>query len=428
MKSATQSRPGSNGAKQGKLQSYIHALASNNPNTRREAIESLKRCEEQEWDAAPAKVIQALVQSLQRQVASEATQPLLRREIALLLGNMGARAEAAVPQLRDLLQESVPHGIREAAATALGRIGKKARSAVDRLIPLFSTGRPALVIEGVRALGQIGCADERVNAALAELWLTPKSATVQLEVALTMCKLKIPAPGVLRVLTATLVTGREVPHRKAAAHALAWCGKTDPDVVPALLTAALKEKDEDVRQAAEAGLRQLRLSHQEAVQQCARQLKDSSSAESALRQSGPLAVPCLIEALGAAEPEVREKAVRILGNIGEVAADAVPQLTSVLRDRNLEVRLAAAKGLWNITKKAELVVPALVGLLREKQTFAGDAAEGRRRFLQTVMEALQRIGPAAKAGIPALKEKVKDPNRIVSESARSALKEIGQTP
>jgi len=409
----------------GKLQSHIHALASGDSSARRAAIDSLKPYEDQEWDTAPPKVIQSLVESLQQQLVSEATQPFLRREIALILGSMGTRSEAAIPQLRDMLRESVPHGIREAAAAALGRIGKKARPAVDELIQLLSTGRPTLVIEGVRALGSIGCADERVSAALLDFWLAPKSATVQMEVALCLCKLKIEAAGLLRVLTTTLVTSREVPLRKAAAHALAWCSKTDADVVPALLMAALKEKDDDVREAAEAGLRHLRLSHEKAALLCAQQLKDSATAEAALRQCGPLAVPYLIEALGDDEPEIREKAVRILGSIGEAAVSAVPQLTAVLRDASPVVRLAAAKGLWNITKNADLVVPALVALLREKQTFAGDAGEARRRFLQTVIEALQRIGPGAKAGVAALTEKAKDENRVVSESARTALKEIG---
>jgi HEAT repeat protein len=408
-----------------KLQSQVHALQRGNSTSRRETIDSLKRYQEHEWDAAPPKVVQALVASLQQQLKSEATQPFLRREITLILGSMGARSEAAIPQLRELLDESVPHAIREAAASALGRMGKKARSAVGELIRLLGTDRPSLVLEGIRALGNIGCADERVSTVLTNLWLVPKPVNLHLELALTLCKLEIETPGLLQALTTTLVTSREVAHRKAAAVALARCVKTDPDVAPALLTAALKEKDDDVRQAAEASLRQLGLSHDKAVQLCARQLKNSAIAEAALRQSGPLAVGCLVEALAADEPDVREKAVRILGSLGEAAADAVGDLTPLLRDSNPEVRLAAAKSLWNITKNADLVVPALVALLRQKQPLAGASAEERRRFLQTVIEALQRIGPAAKAGIPALTERVKDENRIVSESARTALKEIG---
>ena len=46
------------------------------------------------------------------------------------------------------------------------------------------------------------------------------------------------------------------------------------------------------------------------------------------------------------------------------------------------------------------------------------------RYLQTVIEALWRIGPPAKAAVPALTHKAKDKNRLVSETAVSALKEI----
>ena len=52
----------------------------------------------------------------------------------------------------------------------------------------------------------------------------------------------------------------------------------------------------------------------------------------------------------------------------------------------------------------------------------------RRRFLQTVMEALWRIGPPAKAAMPALVAKSKDKNRLISESAFSALRKIAGPP
>jgi hypothetical protein len=89
--------------------------------------------------------------------------------------------------------------------------------------------------------------------------------------------------------------------------------------------------------------------------------------------------------------------------------------------------LGAAKGLWNITKNAEVVVPVMVELLEEKWAAVSDGDETRRRYLQTVMEALQRIGPAAKAAVPALADKTKDKNRHISESALSALKAIAPT-
>jgi hypothetical protein len=49
----------------------------------------------------------------------------------------------------------------------------------------------------------------------------------------------------------------------------------------------------------------------------------------------------------------------------------------------------------------------------------------RRTFLQTVMEALGRIGPPAKGAVPALTAMAKDANRHVRESALLALAKIG---
>jgi hypothetical protein len=45
-------------------------------------------------------------------------------------------------------------------------------------------------------------------------------------------------------------------------------------------------------------------------------------------------------------------------------------------------------------------------------------------FLQTVMEALRRIGPPAKSAKPALLRKTTDKCRHISESARDALRSI----
>jgi HEAT repeat protein len=194
-------------------------------------------------------------------------------------------------------------------------------------------------------------------------------------------------------------------------------------VVPALLFAILSDPKEEVRQMAQAGLDQMHLSPEKAIQLCCSQLGESSYAEAALRKSGQLAVSALIEALSTKEPATRVKAARTLGCLGEVAAAAAPALTKALHDNDPDVRLAAAKGLWNITKTAD-VVPALVDLLKVKKATDLEAAETRRRFLQTVMEALRRIGPPATAAVPALTAMTKDSNRHIRESALSALQVI----
>jgi len=415
---------------QGQLRRHIQALTAGNETARRDAILAMKAHERSEWDKLPGSVIKPLVDSLRKQLPKSqengAKPPLFRQEVVAILGNIGPRSEAALPQLVDLLADGVPDGIREATATAMGKIGKEARVGIDQLIQILQSNcRIALADRVARALGDIGCADHRVKTALTSLWLHPvHSQSNQIQVAIALCKLGIEAQGLLKTMTATLVSNRDSSLRKSAAEALAWCSKTDLDVVPAL-TAALRDDDEEVRKLAETAMENMRLTPAKAVYICAQQLKDGSHAETALRRTGQPAVPALVEALGSKEPLAREKAARTLGAIGEFAMEAAPALETVLDDKQLEVRLAAAKGLWNISKNADAVVPVLAALLGSKGPPAADTPDLRRNFFQSVVEALCRIGPPAKAAIPALNRKAKDENRLIRESAQRALREIG---
>jgi HEAT repeat protein len=175
---------------------------------------------------------------------------------------------------------------------------------------------------------------------------------------------------------------------------------------------------------AQAGLDRMRLSHEEAVHVCFEQLGNSIYAEAALRKGGRLAVAPSISALASKDPAIRLKAARILGFLGEVAAEAAPALAAALHDKDLDVRLAVAKGLWNVSKTADRVVPALVNLLELARVAGRMTGEVRRRYLQTVMEALSRIGPSATAAESALTAVAKDRDRNIRESALSALQAI----
>ena len=418
---------------QAQVQSHIQALIKGDEPARRDAIRALKQQDERDWVGAPAKLVNTLIETLRHQLPKgqngEAKPPLVRQEAVVILGHLGARAEAVVPQLIELLEPGTSDGIREAASTALGKIGKEAKVAVDALIAVLTPEcRVPLAARVARALGEIGCADHRVRTALTNLWLLPMDdQNSRMQIAIALCKLKIDARGLLPHVTKTLVANQNMALRKAAAEALAWCSKTDLDVVPAL-TAALKEEDEDLLRLAKAGLDQLRLTQEKAIQLCAKQLEESLYAETALRKSGPIAVPALIEALSATEPIAREKAARTLGGMGEAAAAAAPALTKVLSDKNTAVRLSAAKALWGIAKNADLVVPVLADLLKAKWSSAADVGEERRRFLQSVIESLCRIGPPAKGAVAALNEKAKDDNRLIRESAQRALREIAPEP
>jgi HEAT repeat protein len=377
------------------------------------------------WAAAPDEARDPLVKALKKQLLNGTGQSVVRKEVATILGDLGPLSRSAVPQLVELLHEGVPDPVREAAVIALGKIGTEARAAVGHLVELLATARPALGAQAVRALGNIGCADGRVRSALVGLWTAAlRLHAGRAEVAIALCKLRIASGDVLVAITAALVANQDACLRKAAAEALAWCGKNETDVVPALLAASLGDTNEEVRRTAQAGLDRMRLSPERAVQLCARQLGDSSHAEAALRKGGPLAVPALVEALGAEQAATRVRAARTLGCLGGVAADATPALTAALRDAEPDVRLAAAKALWNVASTAGLVVPALIDLLRGKGPAGPGAGDSRRRFLQTVMEALGRIGPPAAAAGPALIALTRDDNRHVRETALVTQRQV----
>jgi HEAT repeat protein len=411
------------------LQQQILALTDGDDTARRQALQSLRVHDVNEWAATPPAVTHSLLEALKGQLSKGMKQPFPQKDVITILGNMGPLSKLVIPQLVELLATGVSDPIREAAAAALGKIGKDAKVAVGPLADLLATARPALATHAVRALGQIGCAESRVRTSLVALWIpAPQLQSNTAQVAIALCKLHITALNLLETLTRTLVTNREVTLRKAAAEALAWCNKNDLDVVPALLTASLSDSNEEVRQLAQAGLDLMHLTHAKSIDLCAKQLGISSYAEAALRKSGPLAVPPLIKALGSDEAAIRVQAARTLGCLGEDAADAAPALVEALQDKDLDVRLSVAKSLWCITKTADEVVPPLVDLLKVK--WSGDLAdsETRRRFLQTVMEALSRIGPGATAAVPALTALTKDGNRHIRESAFLTLQKIAPTP
>ncbi len=238
-----------------------------------------------------------------------------------------------------------------------------------------------------------------------------------------MCKLQIHVDGVDAFLINTLFDNQGEALRIAAAEGLSWCGKNDGDIVPALLLAHTSDKSELVRATALTACTKLCLSHQNAIRACAKQLKESTRAEAALRKTGVPAIPALMDALSASDISVRLKATRILSGFGELASAAIKKLTTALHDDDAEIRLATAKCLWNVAKNADAVVPALVQLLTDKHAERLDD-EGRRMYLQTIIEALSRIGPNAVAAVPAIVIKIKDKNRLVSQSARQALNEI----
>src|SRR5262249_3159123 len=153
----------------------------------------------------------------------------------------------------ELLHEKNPDVIREPVVATLGKIGRGAGLTVDRLIDVLASCRPALAIQTVRSIGNIGHVDDRVHTTLVELWRSSGQAqTLQVEVGIALCKLGISVGGLVAALTSAVVANQDAGIRKSATMALAWCDPSEIDVVPGLLRAAQSDKNEDVRQTAEA--------------------------------------------------------------------------------------------------------------------------------------------------------------------------------
>ena len=74
----------------------------------------------------------------------------------------------------------------------------------------------------------------------------------------------------------------------------------------------------------------------------------------------PQFVPALVQALQGGDPQVRLKAVEVLGRMGEGAQEAVPELMRLLNDPDVSVRKAAARALGQIGPAAKDAVPALM--------------------------------------------------------------------
>src|SRR5215467_11359581 len=101
------------------LQQGILTLAKGDDTTRRQALQSLRRHGEHEWATAPSDVTRTLVEALAGQLLKRTTQPFLLKDAVAILGNVGPLSKSAIPQLIELLDNSVSDTVREAAAITL---------------------------------------------------------------------------------------------------------------------------------------------------------------------------------------------------------------------------------------------------------------------------------------------------------------------
>lgn len=220
--------------------------------------------------------------------------------------------------------------------------------------------------------------------------------------------------------------------RRRAAEALAAKGAAASEAVTALVKASM-DKEADVRLAVVRALAEVDPTGKEAIPILIQKLKDNdaavaAAAANALAKIGAPAVPELIKSLSDENQAARLFAAGALGNIGKEAEDAVEALTKILENKkeNRLVQMAAYSALMKI------------GLSSAGGYTRGEfnKASGSRRLLiqlesgsspgSCMLAALvfAKLGPAAKAAVPALTKATENENIMVALLAHYALAKI----
>lgn len=183
-----------------------------------------------------------------------------------------------------------------------------------------------------------------------------------------------------------------------AAIALGETGPAASAAIPAL-TAAFKDKDERVQAGAAAALAKIGKPAVPALIELARK-GDRRQRRWALyalgRSASPEAFPVLIEAMNDRVDDVREKAAEGLHRAGLDGPDAVRIFSAAMKDTNSAVRFWAAFGLGDAGVPSG--VPALTAALQDEN----------KNVRAISCESLGKLGPASRAAVPALIERLQD--------------------
>ncbi len=259
--------------------------------------------------------------------------------------------------------------LRIAAIRALGGFGREAAGAVPQLVRALGDDDPRVRWFAIEALALIGPAAKAAVPALVEALRSH-----DLAYALASEDSDALKDGPIRLIAA-FALGRIGPEARAAI----------PDLI-----AALSGPDSRVRGEAARALGLIGPEARAAVPALIRLVTRGTVAEvaeraaEALGRLGSVAVPAVIEMLHDADPEVRETALGILGQMDARAAVPVSEPVRCLRDRDADVRKAAAAALGQ-TGDRRVAVAAILPLLIALRDREGEVSDAAR-------DALARIG------------------------------------
>ena len=256
--------------------------------------------------------------------------PRVRAIAAHTLGQMGAQAEVAIPELMQALKDPDPL-VRGSAAKALGAIGEPARGAIPRLQELLEDSSQDARGGAAVGLAALGDHSERVIVELREE-----------------------------------LNDSDEDTREQAALELGAIGSLAKATVP------------DLRELMDDIFPEVR----RAVALALGRIGEGASA----------ATPELVRALTDRDPLVRNYSARALGRVGKAAESAVPDLRRSLRDRDPTVRAIAARSLGQIGLHTDHVIPDLNKLLEDPSSLARKfSAEALEKISVNIKEAAKDL-------------------------------------
>jgi len=335
------------------------------------------------------------------------------------LGDIGPRAKPATAALKSLLTDE-DQGFRVLVAETLWRIDQQPDDVIPVFISALEHGDEDTRYEAAEELKAMGpWAAPAVPALLRALKDT--SWANRCAVAEAMGEIGPAAASAIPALTNTIQHDEKPDVQGYATEALGKIG--DPAAIPVLI-AALTSDNDFVRSRAMEALEEFGHAAKAAVPALMQAVKSDESNACTLFATMALgsvdadgvSTPVLIEALGNENATTRRFAAYALGCLGEKAGAAEQALRDRLTDSDPGARIAAAQAYWSVSGKADEAVSVVRSALQV-------AIDGPTRI--AAIDALEKIGPAAKTAVPDLIPCLDGNFHTAVTSAADALAKIG---
>jgi HEAT repeat protein len=374
----------------------VKALGDSSAQVRRKAAYALGRV-----DAGAETTASALIALLGDKEAD------VRDAARAALPSLG---EAAVPVLLRALAKAE---LRNQAIETLGEIGAGAKSAIPELKKylLDATTAP----HAANALAGIGA------EAIPELTAAAANPNINIRTLAVGALHKIGVPAVPAIVD--LLGAKDVDVRRQAAAILGGIPVNDKMVVVGLGYAAAKDTDFQVRQSALHALQSRGPGAKLAEPYVSGMLTDidpeiRKTAFHVLQGLGVDPRPGLKKALTHTDPAIRINTASLMASLSIEIPLAEPVLVEGLKEKDIALKAQAAHALSLRGLKADAVVPIFLEGLKS------DVASVRRQSA----EALGRYGAQARVAAPALTAALDDADDSVSGQAMTSLRMVGAEP